>query len=195
MPSPEKFRETLIENNVPPDIVDKINRGYEGIGSKTKKTVKAGYFTQALDVMETELGLPKTREIFEANGCCKTGARLKASKEFARINADLSIEARLAKIRQAPYMNMGSPALSDTGDVVVHAVSYRIDEKYLCACPTISKQANQPHDREYCHCCAGHFKYHYEIMLECSLKVEEIVSSPLDSNGDNPCVIRLSIGK
>lgn len=47
--------------------------------------------------------------------------------------------------------------------------------------------------RNYCVCCAGHFKHHYEIMLGVKLKTIEIVSSPLDSNGENPCVIKFAI--
>ena len=92
MPSPEKFHETLVEYGVSEDIIAKIDKGFENIISKTKKETKAKYFKQALLVVENELGLDKTREIFEANGCCKSGAKLKASKEFARINANLKIE-------------------------------------------------------------------------------------------------------
>ena len=193
MPSPEKFHETLVEYGVSEDIIAKIDKGFENIISKTKKETKAKYFKQALFVMENELGLDKTREIFEANGCCKSGARLKASKEFARINADLKIEDRLEKIWRAAYMNMGSPYLDENGDLVVNAVHYRIDDKFLCACPTISRQAVQPTSKNYCYCCAGHFKFHYEIMLDCKLTVAEIVSSPLDSNGEKSCVIKFHL--
>ena len=136
--------------------------------------------------MEDKLGIQKTREIFEANGCCKSGARLKASKEFRRINADLCMEDKLTKIRHAPYMNMGSPALDENGEIVV-------DGKYACACPSISRQPIQPESKIYCYCCAGHFKFHYEIMLGCKLMTAEIVSSPLDSKGNDPCVIRFAV--
>lgn len=47
--------------------------------------------------------------------------------------------------------------------------------------------------RNYCFCCAEHFKHHYEIMLGVKLKTLEITSSPLDSNGKNPCVIKYAI--
>ena len=190
MPSPEKFYETLIEYDIPDEIIAGIYDGFENIVSKTKKATKAQFFRQALSVMEEKLGLEQTREVFEANGCCKTGARLKASREFARINAGLSIEEKLEKISRAAYMNMGSPRLDGNGDIVVDAVNYSIGSRFACACPTISRQKMQPDSKNYCYCCAGHFKFHYEIMLGCKLKVGEIVSSPLDSEGENPCVIR-----
>ena len=161
------------------EIIALIDSGFEGIVSKAKKKTKAEFFIQALEIMEDKLGIQKTREIFEANGCCKSGARLKASKEFRRINADLCMEDKLAKIRRAPYMNMGSPALDENGEIVVNAVRYCIDGKYACACPSISRQPIQPESKIYCYCCAGHFKFHYEIMLGCKLMTAEIVSSPL----------------
>lgn len=192
MPSPEKFHETLLEYGVPDAVIARIDMGFPALTSRTKKQIKARYFRQAIDVMERELGKAKTQEIFEANGCCKTGARLKASKEFARVNAGLPIEDRLAKLRQTPAMNMGRPELDEQGDLVVHAVSYREGDRYLCVCPTISKQAIQPESATYCCCCAGHFKFHYEIMLGCKLTFAEIVSSPLCSGGAAPCVIRFA---
>ena len=192
MPSPEKFHETLIEFGVDQKTIEKIDYGFAGILSKMKKMTKAAFFTHALNVMESEIGIDKTREIFEANGCCKTGARLKASKEFSRINNEISLEEKLAKIRKAPYMNMGSPYIDENGDLVVNAVSNFVDGKYHCACPSISKQPTQPKTKEYCYCCGGHFKFHYEIMLDSKLVIKEIVSSPLDSEGSKPRVIKFS---
>lgn len=96
MPSPEKFHETLVQYEVPIEIISKMEVGFEKIKDKSKKSIKAAYFDKALSVMESELGLGKTREIFEANGCCKTGARLKASKEFARINEGITLQEKLA---------------------------------------------------------------------------------------------------
>ena len=193
MPSPDKFRETLTEFGVDESIIAKIDEGFAIAALRKKKAEKARFFKQALSVMERELGIPRTREIFEANGCCKTGARLKASKEFARINVLLPLEDRLAKIRRAAYMNMGSPELDENGDIVVHAVNCKPDDRFLCACPSISRQKEQPKNKNYCYCCAGHFRFHYEIMLGCKLKTAEIVSSPLDSDGARPCVIRFSV--
>ena len=193
MPCPEKFRETLVEYGVAGEIIAEIDCGYEKIVSKSPKKAKAQFFKHALSVMESNLSLEKIRTIFEANACCKSGARLKASKEFARINAGLPLEDKLAKIAHAPYMNMGKPALDENGDINVDAVHYQVGERFTCACPAISKQAIQPDSKNYCYCCAGHFKFHYEIMLNCKLSVAEIISSPLDNNGANSCMIKLRI--
>ena len=196
MPSPEKFRETLAEFAVDEDIVCEINRGYENVVSKTNKKIKSAYMKQALDVMNERLPKERVQEIIEANACCKSGARLKASKQFAEVHKDASIEERLAHISQRPYMNMGSAELNDDGDIIVHGVSYWLEDRFECACPTVSHvKRDYAIAREYCYCCGGHFKFHYEIMLGVKLELCEIVSSPHDTEGREPCVFRYRILK
>ena len=194
MPSPEKFRETLAEFAVDEVTVRKINAGYENVVSKTNKKIKSAYMKQALDVMNEELSKERVQEIIEANACCKSGARLKASKEFAEIHKDASIEERLALISQRPYMNMGTAALNEDGDLIVHAVSNHPEDRFECACPTVSRvKRDYAIPREYCYCCGGHFRFHYEIMLGVKLELCEIVSSPHDTEGREPCVFRYRI--
>ena len=194
MPSPERFRETLAEFNVDEAVVRRINAGYENIISKSNKKIKSAYMKQALEVMNAELPKERVQEIIEANACCKSGARLKVSKEFARIHEADTIEERLALISQRPYMNMGTAELDSDGYLIVHGVSYHPEDRFECACPTVSKiKRDYAIPREYCYCCGGHFKFHYEIMLGVKLELCEIVSSPHDTEGREPCVFRYRI--
>lgn len=194
MPSPEKFRETLTTYAVDADIVDEMYHGYDNLESKTNKKIKSAFFKQALDVMNAKLSPESVQEILEANACCKSGARQKASKEFARIYAGLNIPERLQLISQKPYLNMGTAELDEAGYLIVHGVSHHPEDRYECACPTISKvKRDYLIPREYCFCCGGHFKYHYEIMLGVKLVLGEIVSSPHDTEGQKPCVFKYRI--
>ncbi len=191
MPSPEKFIETLDEFEIKKEIVDELCCGFGKLSSKASKKIKYSFFRQALEVMNAKLPSETVQKILEANACCKSGARLKNSKEFARIHTKLSILDRLKLISARPYLNMGSAELDENGYLVVYAVAYHPGEKFECACPTVSKiKYDAPIPREYCYCCGGHFKFHYEIMLEAKLKLVEIVSSPHDTDGENPCVFR-----
>ncbi len=191
MPCPEKFKESLELFGVPDNTISQINEGYEGITSKTPKKTRAAYFKRAVDIMNEQVDLPKLQQIFEYNACCKGGAREKASKTFAKESAQLQICERLAKIKDVPYM--GEPFLNSDGTITVNAVSYRSGEKYLCACPNFNGlKTDYNVSKNYCFCCAGHFKHHYEIMLGVKLKTLEIISSPLDSDGKNPCVIKFA---
>ena len=192
MPSPEKFKEALELFQIEESVISQINEGYEELLSKSPKKKKAAYFKRALDIMNEQVEPEKTQEIFEWNACCKGGARQKASKAFAKENGKLSLEEKLEKIKSVH--NMGSPVLNNDGTITVHAVYYSKGEGYLCACPSFNGlKMDHEVSKSYCFCCAGHFKYHYEIMLGVKLKTLEIISSPLDSGGENPCVMRFEI--
>lgn len=192
MPCPEKFKESLEKFNVDTDTIAKINHGYEDIVSKTPKKIKAAYFKRAVDIMTEEVDAEKLQDILEWNACCKGGSREKASKAFAKENAHLSMEEKLEQIKRVPYM--GYPVKNEDGTITVKAVSYSNGERYLCACPNFNRlKYDYSVSKNYCFCCAGHFKHHYEIMLGVKLKTLEIVSSPLDSNGKNPCVMKFAV--
>lgn len=194
MPSPEKFRETLAQFAIDESTVCEINKGYEDVVSKTNKKIKSAYMKQALDVMNENLSKERVQMILEANACCKSGTRLKVSKEFAKTYKDLTIEERLKQINECPQMYMGTAELDNDGLLIVHAVSYYQEGRFECVCPTISKvkrKYNIP--REYCYCCGGHFRFHYELMLDVKLELCSIVSSPHDTNGQKPCVFKYCI--
>ncbi len=192
MPCPEKFKASLVKFNIDEETIASINEGFEGIVSKTPKKVKAAYFKRAVDIMNQNSDPNVLQEVFEWNACCKGGSREKVSKAFAKENAALSFQEKLDKIKSVPYM--GQPFLNEDGTLTLHAIHYSDGNRFLCACPNFNKlKYDYPVSKNYCFCCAGHFKYHYEIMLGVSLKTLEIVTSPLDSNGENPCVIRYAI--
>lgn len=194
MPSPEKFKEILGEFKVSQEIIDEMYVGFDGIVSKTNKKIKSAFFCQALNVMNEKLPPEQVQEIIEANACCKSGARERASKAFAKEYANLKLEEKLSIISQKPELYMGQAHLDESGDIIVTGAGIHNGIKYECVCPTISKvKRDYAIPREYCYCCGGHFKYHYEIMLGVKLKLAEIVSSPHDTDGEMPCVFRYEI--
>lgn len=192
MPSPEKFKKSLEKFGIGEKVISQINEGYEDTVDKTPKKTRAAYFKRAVDIMMEQVDSQKLQDIFEWNACCKGGAREKASKAFAKENEHLSIDEKLEKIKGVP--NMGEPLRNEDGTITVKAVSYSDGEKYLCACSNFSGlKYDYGVSKNYCFCCAGHFKHHYEIMLGVKLKTLEIESSPLESNGKYPCVIKFAI--
>ena len=191
MPCPEKFRESLVEFSVDQAVIAQVDDGYGDITSKASKKIKAAYFARAIDILEQTIP-EKLQSILEWNACCKSGARSKASKAFAKANASLPFDERLSLIPSVP--NMGRPVENDDGSITVYAVSWLDDGRYRCACPNFNGLKSAPHvSKKYCFCCAGHFRYHYEIMLDVRLETVEIVSSPLDSEGHDPCVIKFRV--
>lgn len=189
MPSPEKLRESLLKFHVAPEVMAQIEEGYEDITSKTVKKKRAAFLSHAMDIMTEYVPQPLLQEALEWNACCKSGAREKASKAFAKANAGLTLAEKLALIPAVP--NMGRPVLNEDGSITVHGVCWLDKEKYRCACSQFSGlKLDAPVSKSYCYCCAGHFKYHYQIMLGMKLETLDVVSSALESLGDRPCVFR-----
>lgn len=192
MPSIEKFKESLTRFGVDACIASRIDAGFDGITGKAPKKQRAAYFRQAVNMMAECLDEEMLRELFEWNACCKGGARERASKAYAKAHAGESIEERLSCIESVP--NMGRAFRNEDGSVTIHAVSYWKDGRFNCACSNFKGlKGDGQVNRKYCFCCAGHFRHHYEIMLGIKLGPAEIVSSPLDSNGERPCVIRFEM--
>lgn len=128
-------------------------------------------------------------DFLAANACCRGGTREKNAKAFAKANSDKSLEEKPSLIPSVPYA--GRPVLNENGSITVHAVYYYDGTKYLCACSNYHRtKRDYPVSKNYGFCCAGHFQHHYKIMPGIKLRPVEIVSSPLDSGGRNPCVIR-----
>lgn len=192
MPGPKKFKESLRKFTIDEETIAMINKDYEEIVDKSPREVRAKYFKHAVDIMNQRIGRSKTKEILEYNACCKSGMREKVSKAFAEVNKELSLEKKIKKISEV--QNMGKPILNEDNTITVHAVNYRENEKFLCACSNFNKvKRDYTVSKDYCFCCGGHFKYHYEIMLGIKLEVEEIISSPLNSDGKDPCVFLFKI--
>ena len=127
--------------------------------------------------------------VMQEQGCCKGGKRDKDCKAFGKANKDKSIEEKLALMFTIEYMM--SPQLNDDGSFTImmsgHQNGIHVG-KTTCSCGTI-KKLKQPFSvsKTYCGCCAGHFLYHYQNALGVKLRLKDIVSSPLNTNGEKPC--------
>lgn len=94
----------------------------------------------------------------EKNGICRHPK--KSIRGICPLQRDKSVEEKLGLISARPNLNMGSAELDENGLLLDHAVSYHPNEKFECACPTVSKiRRDYAIPREYCYCCGGHFRY------------------------------------
>ncbi|MEN6593392.1 MAG: hypothetical protein ABFC31_00390 [Clostridiaceae bacterium] len=192
MPSPKKFQQSLASCGVSPEVIRAIGEGFETIDDASAQAVRAAYFKRAADIMDASLSFEARRDLMDQNGCCKSGARKKASQAFFREHETLTLAEKLPLIAAVP--NMGCPALNEDGTITIQAVTYRAGERFACACPNYNRlKRDYPVSRTYCLCCAGHFRYHYEIMLGVKLRLQSVDSSPLDTDGAEPCVMTFTV--
>lgn len=192
MPCPEKFKESLVKYGISKEVQDEINEGYEYLVSSSPKNERAEYFRRAMKILDEKVAPEEITPMMDYNGCCKSGARDKASKAFAKQNADKTLAEKVELV--FGVKNMGKPCLTDDNMLLIHAVNYFDGERYRCPCPNFNSSIKYlDTSKTYCKCCSGHFRYHYQIMLGVKLELVEVVSSPLGSNGKEPCAFLYKI--
>ena len=189
MPSIKKINQTMEEQGIPDDILEQ----FEFSEPKGNEPIS---LIQLINQMDQILTKEQCLAIMEKQGCCKGGKREKDCKAFAKEHSGKSLAEKLALM--STVENMMAPTLNDDGTFTI-----RWGDGYqngihtgntTCSCSTI-KKLKQPFSisSTYCGCCAGHFLYHYQNALGVKLKLKEIVSSPLNTNGDKPCEITFEI--
>lgn len=191
MPYPEKFKKSLQQHNVDESIISKIFEGYEELKDKSPKREKTAFFTRAIKQVDEMFDENQRIQIMDWCACCKGGKRDKAVKKIAKELKAKSLEEKVKALWQVE--NMGKPILKDDGTITT-GIYYQGEEGYKCACSCLSnEELSEPISSTYCLCCAGHFRYHYQNALGVKLKIKQIVSSPLESLGKEPCVFILEI--
>ena len=187
MPCPEKFKESLVCFHVAPSISERILDGCGDLVSSSPKKQKAAFFARAVAILDECLEWEDKCGLMEYNACCKGGLRAAVVKKFASDNSGLSLAEKIAALADIP--NMGRPCLHADGTIFAR-IEYLIEGKFHCPCPNFHRlKMTERVSTTYCLCCAGHFKHHYQKALGIRLETKEIVSSPLESGGERPCVI------
>jgi len=152
------------------------------------KQNEANFMAAALRKSEELLDDDMLSEVMFDRACCKTGYRLANSRAFAKEHKDKPLEEKLALLHDVK--NMGHPFLNADGDIESVAVFWRGVQGVKCPCWQIN--GNQPVDGPmplaYCRCCAGHFRFHYQKALGLKLRLKQVKSSLLNSEGKEPCV-------
>lgn len=185
-----KAKLTMTRLGIPEEIISQI------IDSELK-----GNLTEPridfIDQIDRLLTVEQCLAVMQEQGCCKGGKRDKDCKAFGKANKDKPIAEKLALMFTIEYMM--SPRLNDDGSFTITMSGYQNGVhtgKTTCSCGTI-KKLKQPFSvsKTYCGCCAGHFLYHYQNALGVKLRLKEIVSSPLNTDGEMPCSFTFEIVK
>ena len=183
MTAVKRFKSALQEYQVGEDISAQIFEGYENVSDKLKKEKRAAFFMQAIERMEALLDRELCYEIRDACACSKGGWRLKAMQKIAKECEGQSVEQKLQAIGQVTYM--GNPVLNEDGTITAGVGDVG---GFQCPCPVFSGvKLEQTVSKTYCYCCAGHFRHHYQIALGKRLRTRDVVSSALESRGQEPC--------
>ena len=148
--------------------------------------------------MDTLLTPEQRLSVMEDQGCYKTGKGHEINLSFARSHAGKSVQERIALLSDATVHPNVPCRLNDDGTL---SIFWEIGEKgnYQCVCAAHKRlKKDQPQignlSKTYCGCCGGHIRHHYQNILGVELRLKEVVSSPISSNGQECCAFLFEIG-
>jgi hypothetical protein len=178
-----RFRTALQQSSLGIRRSAALIEGYEGLTDRVSKERRAAFFVDVIRRMDDMLDFETRRDIRDACACSKGGWRLKAVQKLARDYADRSFEDRLAALNEITHM--GKPVLNVGGTITAGIGD---EGGFACPCPVFQGlEVREPVSLTYCYCCAGHFRFHYQIALGRKLATRAVVSSALASLGAEPC--------
>jgi len=173
----ERYENCLKCAGVSEDIIAQIvNVPYQQ--REDEKQDSANYCAAVMTRCDELLDFDTTAEAMLERACCKDGFRLKNSQNVAKWHGNQSLEKKLKALGKKKWM--GHPHLTEDGDVFTeHCAGSGPPEALQCSCwcfeGALPEQGKVP--QSYCLCCAGHFRFHYQVALGVKLRVKEIVSS------------------
>jgi hypothetical protein len=178
----ERLLGALEEHRVDRKVVGRIMEGYEGISDRNKAK-RPHFFIHAMRVMDETLSFRTRCDVRGACGCSNGGWREREMRRIARECKGGSVADRIKAIGQVRYM--GDPILHEDGTISGGVGSAG---GFDCPCSVFRGwKYEEPVPSTYCLCCAGHFRYHYQIALGVKLKVKEVISTALASKRGERC--------
>ncbi len=176
---------------IPEEIISRFDCSGNEKGNPPEPTVAF------IGLMDRLLTKEQCLAVMEQQGCCKGGQRDRDCRAFGKEHAGKPLAEKIALLSGVEYMM--APRLNEDGTLTVEWGGYQNGVhtgKTTCSCGAI-KKLRQPFSVSptYCGCCAGHFLYHYQNALGIRLRLKEIVSSPLNTNGEKPCSFTFEIVK
>jgi len=190
MPNLKKMKETMQTLGISPDIMEQMNFEADQSGNNPQGVLAV------IDKMDELLTKEQCLAVMQEQGCCKGGKRDKDCKAFGKEHKNKPLAEKLALLFTVE--NMMSPRVNDDGTFSITWGSGYLNGVHTgnatCSCGTI-KKLKQPFtvSPTYCGCCAGHFLYHYQNALKVKIRLKEINSSPLNTNGEKPCSFTFEI--
>lgn len=182
----ESIIETIMNANYPADVLHPVDAVHPKVDS-------ANFMAAAMRKCEELMDYDTVSEVMYDRACSKTGFRLKNSRQFTKEHGGKTLAEKLVLLGNVKYM--GKPFLNEAGDIETVAVGTMNSAGMTCPCWRLGgdKPVNGPMPLSYCKCCAGHFRFHYQKALSLKLRLKEVISSILNSDGTKPCVFIFEI--
>ena len=190
MPDAQKIKKTILQKGIPDEVIAQFAFP-KAAGNQPEEAIAL------INQMDKLLSKAQRLSIMEEQGCCKTGPGAEAHREFGRKQAGKTIQERIALFGELDTNHKAPCRLNDNGTLSVFWGKVE-NGKYKCLCRAISrlqKNNSKPVNVSptFCGCCGGHIRHNYQNSLGVKLRLKDIVSSPISSNGEKHCELLYEI--
>ena len=181
MPSLKPLKTSMEKQKIPPEMMAQFDFAAD---SNDPRAVIA-----EISKMDGLLTKEQRLAVMERLGCCKTPRVTAPFKEFGRKYADKTVEEKLKLFDELKTGHKPPCHLNPDGTLSIYW-----DGK--CPCGLINKLP-QPVDVTitYCGCCGGHVRHTLQYALGVRLRLKDIVSSAISSQGEKRCEFLFEIVK
>lgn len=191
MPNVKSIKKAMKEKGIPAEIMAQFDFPI----SQGNQPMEVLALIGQMDALLTQ---EQRLSVMEEQGCFKTGQGHEMNLAFGRTHAGKSVEERISLLADATAHPNVPCRINEDGTLSIH---WEIGEEgnYQCVCACYKRlKKDQPQtgnlSKTYCGCCGGHIRHHYQNILGVELRLKEVVSSPISSNGQECCAFLFEIG-
>ena len=178
MPYVSKIKQTMKKQKIPAEIISQLP------DPKDVNNPEAiiAFFNQ----MDKLLSREQCLSIMEQQGCSKTDTVAKPFREFGQKYADRTIEEKIEQLFDELQTGHKAPCRVNPDGTLSIYWAHEEKGKVRCVCRQRKGLSGQV-SLTFCGCCGGHVRFTYQQALGVNLRLKEIVSSSLKSNGEKRC--------
>ena len=168
-------------------------RGFDE--ASIKEIIGNGNLIGIIERMEKLLEYDVMQEILDSCACGGGSVFIKHCQKIGKEILGRPLSEKIKHINETSPDSENIELMAD--DIMRGTLSFGEDGKHKCACSaavkkgvTVSQLAENGESvmpLSYCLCCAGSFRRHLEMKLGIGLKTKAVVSSPINSGGEQPC--------
>ena len=184
MPNVKEIKKTMKELGIPTDTISKI------VFPKPQGNQPDEVLT-LIDQMDKLLTHEQCLSVMEEQGCCKDEKITAPFVEFQLKHSDKTVDDKIKLFDEINSGHKPSRHLNDDGTLSIFWDGWD-HKKNQCVCHVIkrlykNKGGKVNVSKTFCGCCAGHVRNTFQCALGVKLRLKDIVSSPISSDGKEQC--------
>jgi hypothetical protein len=190
MPSVKEIKKTMKTIGIPVETMSKI------VFPKPQGN-QPDEVLSLIDQMDKLLTHEQCLSVMEEQGCCKDEKITAPFVAFRNKYANKTVDEKIKLFDEIESGHKPSLHLNNDGTLSISWDGWN-REKNRCVCRVITrlyknKGGKVKVSKTFCGCCAGHVRNTIQCALGVNLRLNDIVSSPINSDGKDKCAFLFEI--